>query len=362
MTLMAVSLAACGSSDPVAIIEEIGAVDDTDAAADTADTTALAMTALQSQASTLLSTISASDAAVATASIAAGSSAAVMSASDLVLAPATVALATAAFDTLAGIVAVQMDPTLAAAAADPATGDGLEASNAVGAYVNLASTFATMLTAEQAVTQANITALTAAKAATAGAFAFEAASDANTVAVASVALVDATNAALAAPLPAGTAATAAQTAGMAGLNAVGAYLGGNSAAVLMDGDINPASAGEITAGQAAYGAVLHAAMLANDAAYATAYAATSAALQTADLDAMIAAVVVANTFVTDANTGLITSDTDVGASVLAMVGAAITTIPAASAVDFEVALNVALTNATVAATSDQASDASIIAN
>ena len=158
-----------------------------------------------------------------------------------------------------------------------------------------------MLTNDTAVTAAQIATLAPADAALTAAFAFETASDSSAVLGAQVAA----NAA--------AALTAITTPAGAALAAIGTHTGTNAANTVLSGDNVVATATETLAGEAAFGAVIHAAILANNAVSTTGYAAAFAALAAVNqqivLDAVTAnmgsvAVVAATTV--DANTGAIT--------------------------------------------------------
>lgn len=308
MTLMAVSLAACGSdSDPVAIIEEIGAGDVTDVtdAAEVAPVVVDTLTTIEAQASTLLATIALSDIAVNAATIAAAADSEVMNFNNVTLAtaiaPATVAAATTNFDATAAGLQNEIDPATATLGRD-APLRGLDASNGIGTYATTTfATLANMLLNDTAVTAAQITTLATADASLTAAFAFEAASDNSTVLAAQVA---ANGAAL---------TTALQTTAAAAFAAIGTHTGTNNANTVLSGDNVAATAAEILAGEAALGAVIHNAILANNAVATTGYAAAFAALSAANQQIIIDAVTADMGTVlslaahnADANTGAIT--------------------------------------------------------
>jgi hypothetical protein len=221
----------------------------------------------------LLTTIAASDVAVESATITAGSTAAVLAANELTLAPATAAAATTAFNALATALATEIVP-----AAAGQIGDGLEASNGIGSYATTTfGTLATMLANDTAITPAQITALATADAALASAFAFEKASDAATLTAAQV-------------LANGAALDATSRPAANALAAIGTFTGANLAATALVADTVAATAAENLAGEVAFAAVVHAAVLANNAAYATAFAALTAPDKVAVTDLVVATI------------------------------------------------------------------------
>jgi len=87
---------------------------------------------------------------------------------------------------------------------------------------------------------------------------------------------------------------------------------------LIDGDTIVATQAELDAGIEAYTAALHASMLANSAEYTTAVGNLTAGDTALLLDAMEAIVGARGSITVDANSGLITADSDVGATLLAV--------------------------------------------
>ena len=169
--------------------------------------------------------------------------------------------------------------------------------------------------------------------------------------------------------------TVAQAPAAAGFTAIGAHTGANLAATVFGGDAVAATAAEDLAGAAAYGAVVHSAILANNVAYATAYAALTAAEQVIVTDLVTATVQgqigVGNQLVQDVNTGAITgfiAGTDVEISYNAITTAiaaatdtaAITALVPTDATDLIPFVALSL-NAVVASAEDQASDAAVMA-
>jgi len=351
ISLMALSLAACGGSDDTAAVVDGGTAADDATTEDTAATTTTLST-LQAQAATLLTTIAASDVAVEAATITAGSSAAVLAFNDATLAPTTAAAATTSFDALAAAVQNEIDPATSA-------GNGLEASNGIGLYATTTfETLATMLANDTAVTQAQITALATADASLTAAFAFEAASDSANLVTANVAA------------NAGVALDAVSTPAAAGLAAIGTALGTNVATTILVPDAVAATAAENLAGATAFAGTLQAAMLANDAAYATAFAALTAANATLVTDAILADVQtqIGNADLTqDVNTGLIIAVADAEVTLDASAGAVTVAIGALDPTAAQIinALDGAganvLVTAVVAAANDQALDAALMA-
>jgi len=351
ISLMALSLAACGGSDDTAAVVDGGTAADDATTEDTAATTTTLST-LQAQAATLLTTIAASDVAVEAATITAGSSAAVLAFNDATLAPTTAAAATTSFDALAAAVQNEIDPATSA-------GNGLEASNGIGLYATTTfETLATMLANDTAVTQAQITALATADASLTAAFAFEAASDSANLVTANVAA------------NAGVALDAVSTPAASGLAAIGTALGTNVATTILVPDAVAATAAENLAGATAFAGTLQAAMLANDAAYATAFAALTAANATLVTDAILADVQtqIGNADLTqDVNTGLIIAVADAEVTLDASAGAVTVAIGALDPTAAQIinALDGAganvLVTAVVAAANDQALDAALMA-
>ena len=114
--------------------------------------------------------------------------------------------------------------------------------------------------------------------------------------------------------------------------AVGAALGANQAAVLLDGDAVAATAAEVQAGVDAYAEVVHTALKTNDAAYNTAFGNLSAADQQLINTAVSAAVgaLVAGTVDQDANSGLIVNDSAVSTTYDEVADAVVETVLSAA--------------------------------
>ena len=326
ISLMALSLAACGGGDnDIAAVVDGGTAADDTAVDDTAVVTSPVMSALQASGATLLTKIATSNTDVEAATIAAGSTAAVLDFNDNTVAPATAAAATTDATALIANLTTAITTT-----------NILEASDGLGNYETLAVTLDAMVTAHTAVTGAQKTALASSDAGLAAAFAFEASSDSAAVNAALVAvngnLID----------------TAAETAAAAGITAIGTHFGSNAASAALDGDTTPATTAELNAGVTAYAALIHAAILANDATYATAYGNLSAADQALIQTQLFTTVDGLATTAVDANTGMITNDTDTGASIIAVgdaIGGMASTLSAAGITTITPALDLGGDNA-----------------
>jgi hypothetical protein len=299
MTLMAVSLAACGS-DEVVITTPTGDVDVTDLVA---DTTPVALSAVEAQAATLLSTISASDVAVEAATIAAGAAASVMANAGQTLAPATAAAATTDFNAALAEMRTEIITGTYDADVTATTANGLdsfEQSAALYDYTSLSATLAASLTATQALTAAAKTALAADRAELAAALSFEAAAD--------------NNAFLAQAVVVNTAAltTDDHDLGTAAIKSIGTFLGNNNATNLLVADAAAGvTAAQTLAGQIAYAAALETAIFSSSAALAATAAAFTTVQATAVTNAILAAVQGVATTTADADSGDILADTAV---------------------------------------------------
>jgi hypothetical protein len=368
VSLMALTLAACGSSsDDTAA--DAGAA--TDAATDEAatETTTTAMTALQSQAADLLTDATGSDTAVEAAVIAAASKASVMAMAESgTTAPATAAAAIADMTTAIANLTTAMETTTP-----------LEAGNAAVDWTAIlgGQTYALALAELTAVTAAEKTALATTTTSITGALAFEATSDAQTTLLATNAVTTASS------------GTAAQNAVM---NAGLAAITSNHAAALLIDTINTdtgvaATAAEIATANSGYAVLLNNAVIAANETYATEWAALTDANQATiltDIEALItesgtgAAAVGAAIFVTrDAGTGAITGagvDGATGAAdavsehiilveatIDASAGAPGTAVTGAGFLDTAVAGDVTAMQGYIDATMDQSYDAALIA-
>jgi len=303
VSLMALTLAACGSSsDDTAA--DAGAA--TDAATDEAatDTTTAVLTALQASAADILSASAASDAGVEAATIAAGAAARVMTANELTTAPATAAAADTAVDTLYAAVENEMSVAVGN------TGDGLDASDALIAYGTTlgAATLDALVATLTATTAAEKTARTELLADLNTALAYEASADA-------AALVGLANLAAAAAV-----ATDDENAVFAASAAVAATIGGNLYADTVNTDTSNLTAAETAAGQLAFATMLNSVLLANSTGYADEWADLTGAERQAILEAMVADTGVGGTmtFLTaDANSGAPTAVSDMAAALTA---------------------------------------------
>ena len=228
----------------------------------------------------------------------------------------------------------------------------LEASNAAIDYTAIlgGQTYALALAELTAVTAAEKTALATTIASLEGALSFEATSDAQTTLLATQAL-------------AGADTSAAEAAAIAGLSAITSHVAANLLTDTINTDTGAlATAGEIAAANAAYAALLNAAVIANNDTYATEWAALTAAQQgvlLADIQAAIvedgAALSAAGTDIVitrDAGTGAITgAGTDAAAAADSITAHLFV---AEAAID---ASATAVTNTTAAGTFDPTVDA-----
>jgi len=307
ISLMALSLAACGGSDDTAAVVDGGTAADDTAADDTATTTTTTLSTLQAQAATLLSTISASDVAVEAATIAAGSAASVMANAGQTLAPVTAAAATTDFDAALTEMRTEIVTGTYDADVTTTTANGLAAFEQSGAlydYTSLTATLAASLTATEALTAAAKTALADDRAELAAALSFEAAAD--------------NNAFLAQAVVVNTAAltTDDHDLGTAALKSIGTFLGNNNATNLLVADAAAGvTAAQTLAGQVAYAAALEAAIFSSSAALAATAAGFTTVEATQVSDAILAAVQGVATTTADADSGDILADSAVVATI-----------------------------------------------
>ncbi|MDC1480920.1 hypothetical protein N8146_01100 [Ascidiaceihabitans sp.] len=267
-TLMAVSLSACGSDTDTSAVTEEAILD---AIEEVVVTPVPVFSALQTAASGFLTSSVASDVAVATATITAASAASVMAMAESgTTAPATQALAIADMTAAITNLTAAMETTIP-----------LEASNAAIDFTAIlgGQTFALALAELTAVTAAEKTALATTISTLEGALSFETTSDAQDVLLATQGL-------------AGAATSAAEALALGGISGITSHVAANLLADTINTDTGAlATAGEIAAANAAYAALLNAAVIANNSVYATEYAALTAAQQgvlLADIQALIA--------------------------------------------------------------------------
>jgi hypothetical protein len=285
---MALTLAACGSDDDTAADDAAAGDSATDETTEETTDVAVALSALQAKAASILDDAVASDVAVEAAAIAAGSDASIMAQNEVTTAPTTVAASTALIDDSINLITAEMD-----------SGAGLEANSIVTfATVLGGATYATWLTGLTAVTAAEKTALATTMSNINAALDFETATNAQTLTAAQNALM----------ATAGT-PTAAESAAIAGINGVSSLIATNALADAINEDTTTLTAAETTAGASAYAAALHAAILANNSTYAEEYAALTAVERAEIVDA-IEAIIGAGLAIaptTDANSGAVTA-------------------------------------------------------
>ena len=269
ISLMALSLAACGGSDDtVAVVDGGTAADDT-AATDDAATTTVSDT--QKLAAQYLTTISTSDAAVESATITTAASAAVLAANELTVAPTTIAAANTAI--AAHHAQVLAEVTTGAGAG----GDGLdEAIVLEDIAAALGANFAAMVGDATNVLAADKTAFATADADIRAALAFELSADVAT-------LTGLNNTAGAA-----NTATDEENAVLATVAATGTMVGSNNYTDATTADTTALTAAETLAGQIALATSVNATLLANDETYATAWALLTAAEQAVVVEAIAA--------------------------------------------------------------------------